>query len=67
MMIKSYCVHIVLLVIVASSMFFIGPISAFVDLGHEKKLNNYSQSIINTDGSPYDISVQYQIRDKADN
>ena len=37
MMIKSYCVHIVLLVIVASSMFFIGPISAFVDLGHEKK------------------------------
>ena len=43
------------------------PISAYVDLGPEKDLHNYTQRTLSTIGSPYEIFVQYQIRDSANN
>ncbi len=38
-----------------------------IDLGPEKDLHNFSRLTLHTSGSPYEIFVQYQIRNSSNN
>ena len=66
-MIKFNYIRIMLLTAVTASALFLTPVLAYVDLGPEKDLHNYSRTTISTIDSPYEISLQYQIRDAANN